>query len=682
MAVAIEDAGFIIHPMIGWVYGCLDETSEILTENGWKKGVEVQKGDKVATWNPETEEIILDFVLDTTKGYYSGKMIHFINDNTDQLLTPNHRVYQKSRKRKQRYGKRRRWFDKEWNIRLAGSIETWNPIKLPLSGYHSGLGIGGEDYARLLGWVWTEGGYDSEEGYTGVRIYQSSVNMEHVEEIRALIRKLIPAHKEYSRKRKYKDRDYTEYMWYFSGKPAMQVRESLPEKHPNWPLLWQMTQEEKLAFLDASMKGDGSGMGFYQKDYQDKRWFQVLLHLVGMQGRIYDKRICVHLHDNPTTEFQGRHMQNMAKDYSGYIWCVKVSTGAFMARRNGRIFITGNSGFPKATRVKGHEEFDGHRYGTQALKPALEPIIVFQKPYEGKPVENIVESGAGVLNIDAGRIGVGDELISEPQSDPSRREGVVGTDLGISNADVEKFQKAQRDSVEQMKAKGRWPANFLLTHAPDCQIVGYKDQEAYQINRFTDGAKPFGDGAGHEFETEEIEGGKVPVWECVEGCPVEALDKQSGKLTSGKIEKHHILAQESWKQSSGKTTGLESYGDSGGASRFFHQSSWAFENADPFIYQAKVSPSERNAGLEERCVHPTLKPIALCVHLASLLLPPKEKAPRRLLVPFAGTGSEMIGAFQAGWDCAIGIELEREYVDIGRQRIKYWLSQGIQLSLL
>src|SRR3990167_1516151 len=40
------------------------------------------------------------------------------------------------------------------------------------------------------------------------------------------------------------------------------------------------------------------------------------------------------------------------------------------------IFYCFGSGLTKATRVKGHPEFDGHRYGLQALKPAGEPIIV------------------------------------------------------------------------------------------------------------------------------------------------------------------------------------------------------------------------------------------------------------------------------------------------------------------
>lgn len=37
--------------------------------------------------------------------------------------------------------------------------------------------------------------------------------------------------------------------------------------------------------------------------------------------------------------------------YTGIVWCVKVPTGAFVARRNGMMFVTGNSGFPKSLNV-------------------------------------------------------------------------------------------------------------------------------------------------------------------------------------------------------------------------------------------------------------------------------------------------------------------------------------------
>lgn len=73
--------------------------------------------------------------------------------------------------------------------------------------------------------------------------------------------------------------------------------------------------------------------------------------------------------------------------YVGKVWCVRVPTGAFVARRNGKVFITGNSGFPKSLNIskqfekKGNAENDAKlwkNYGT-ALKPAHEPIAIFGK---------------------------------------------------------------------------------------------------------------------------------------------------------------------------------------------------------------------------------------------------------------------------------------------------------------
>jgi len=128
------------------------------------------------------------------------------------------------------------------------------------------------------------------------------------------------------------------------------------------------------------------------------------------------------------------------------------------------------------------------------------------------------------------------------------------------------------------------------------------------------------------------------------------------------------------------------FNDSGSASRFF--------------YTAKASKSERNAGLEkfEEVIrndgrdeslasgnmpqnrsnnpkanhHPTVKPLSLTKYLATLIKPP---AGGRLLVPFSGSGSEMIGALQAGWEYVEGVELTEEYIPIAEARIKHWIDK-------
>ena len=89
-----------------------------------------------------------------------------------------------------------------------------------------------------------------------------------------------------------------------------------------------------------------------------------------------------------------------------------------------------------------------------------------------------------------------------------------------------------------------------------------------------------------------------------------------------------------------------------------------------------------NAGWEQRpqpglqrkvhCSHPTVKPIALCHWLATLLLPPPEYAPRRILIPFSGVSSEGIGALFAGFDEIVMIEQDAEYCKIGEARMRFW----------
>jgi site-specific DNA-methyltransferase (adenine-specific) len=116
--------------------------------------------------------------------------------------------------------------------------------------------------------------------------------------------------------------------------------------------------------------------------------------------------------------------------------------------------------------------------------------------------------------------------------------------------------------------------------------------------------------------------------------------------------------------------------------------------ASRYFYCAKASKKERNAGLADvelqttsdgRNIpidnpfqrgkklrhngHPCVKPLALTRYVATLLLPPASVAPRRLLVPFAGSGSEMIGALQAGWDQVVGIEQDAHYCEIAEKRI-------------
>jgi len=156
--------------------------------------------------------------------------------------------------------------------------------------------------------------------------------------------------------------------------------------------------------------------------------------------------------------------------YEGKVWCVKVPTGAFVARRNGKVFVTGNSGFPKSADISKHidkaaakrevvgkkenyhsegkrggsgKNHYGHSDGSfsnpedaanitapatedakkwegwgTSLKPANEPAVLCRKPLsESTVAANVLRWGVGGLNIDGCRVGLEGILVSDAYRD-------------------------------------------------------------------------------------------------------------------------------------------------------------------------------------------------------------------------------------------------------------------------
>lgn len=246
---------------------------------------------------------------------------------------------------------------------------------------------------------------------------------------------------------------------------------------------------------------------------------------------------------------------------------IDKASGA-MGHRGKRVSVAGNrlnggEDVPNAFGVAAHEPITDDAkawagWGT-ALKPAWEPVVVARKPLEGTVAANVLKYGTGAMNIDASRVRLADgEVVHVPQSDPTKRAGEVGRDLGFTGNDAESFKQAQRESIERTNTLGRWPANILLTHAVDCSDEG-----------------------------------------CVEGCPCAAMDAQSGVLTSGKPsgirgKSNHNVSYADVAVGSA----LTGYGDTGGASRFFNRLPIEEDDLVPFFYTPKASRSEREAGCD------------------------------------------------------------------------------------
>jgi site-specific DNA-methyltransferase (adenine-specific) len=83
-----------------------------------------------------------------------------------------------------------------------------------------------------------------------------------------------------------------------------------------------------------------------------------------------------------------------------------------------------------------------------------------------------------------------------------------------------------------------------------------------------------------------------------------------------------------------------------------------------FFYCPKTSKSDRNEGTDNN--HPTVKPTDLMLYLIRLVTPKGGTT----LDPFMGSGSTGKAAIRGGFDF-IGIEREKEYLQIAESRINY-----------
>lgn len=284
-------------------------------------------------------------------------------------------------------------------------------------------------------------------------------------------------------------------------------------------------------------------------------------------------------------------------------------------------------------------------YGT-ALKPGWEPIILARKPLDGTVAANVTKWGCGALAIDACRL----DRADGDESGWSKTGSAAGPNVAMSGANYARDAKPDAD--------GRWPANVALSHTPDC------------------------------IETPNGEG-------CVSDCPIYMLDTAAGDRPSRKSVTRNGGGNQGGAVFGGRKAAARpdsGYTDSGGPARFFYCSKVSTKEREHGCEalpkrtagEATGGREEGSAGLSSpragagrsggaRNHHPTLKPIALTRWLASLIKPPSGDA--MLLVPYAGAGSEIIGAVQAGWPLVFGIEGEAEYVQIAHARINAWAAK-------
>lgn len=146
---------------------CYSLDTEFLTRDGWKTYEHIGIDTEIVQYNEDTKE--LEFVK-AGHAYFNetDTMYHFVGNNTDLLVTPNHRMYDKGRdnwyvKRADELYKKRYYHTicspiSNKVLRDSDIVVDRGNIDIKSTYHKDGFSISVDDFVELLGYVITDGG--------------------------------------------------------------------------------------------------------------------------------------------------------------------------------------------------------------------------------------------------------------------------------------------------------------------------------------------------------------------------------------------------------------------------------------------------------------------------------------------------------------------------------------------
>ena len=200
----------------------------------------------------------------------------------------------------------------------------------------------------------------------------------------------------------------------------------------------------------------------------------------------------------------------------------------------------------------------------------MKTITLARRPLMSTVAKNVLEHGCGGLNIDASRI----STASRPLRviDPKRTDSSVYAGRMSEGAGFDGGSKAVGETN-----LGRWPANTVFSHLEGCKCEGLREVKGSYLNHECKDGNLYGKYStilktGH---TDADGKETVANWICEHGCPVKALDTQSGIVPTGSWNRAslaHKFYDESDKQLNREYETWSNVVEAeGGASRYFKQ---------------------------------------------------------------------------------------------------------------
>lgn len=349
---------------------CVDEETEILTYDGYKKYTELKQGELILSYNPiikKSEWKPIDFINIFD---YNGPIFKLGGDQFGAMVTPNHRwLVEKKHGRSPK---------KELNtycIKETAYLGRSSSESLVIGGPHMCVDekTYSDDFVKICAWYYTEGSL--RKNNLSITISQSfEVNPENCKMIEESLIKIgsvrVYGNKDGLRNKRAGNRGSNRRMGLYHNMRTTQSNNCIvyeltgtivdniiyciegKDKIPSYEFIRSLTADQLELFIETSILGDGiDNMPQFTQCHKERMdRFQIICVLAGYSPRISSDYRLLSLRRRQTgVKMNNIHLNSMDREilpYFGKVWCPTVENGLWFARRNGTSFITGNSSYP------------------------------------------------------------------------------------------------------------------------------------------------------------------------------------------------------------------------------------------------------------------------------------------------------------------------------------------------
>lgn len=348
---------------------CLTGDHEVLTPSGWVR-IENWTGGRIATWNPSGEQIAFSEAK-AIHFPYSGEMIHIDSTRIHQISTPDHDMPIRERDGSIEKVPVSELEGKRFFHFIRGSRRVTTKVR--------------DDDLRVLLMVQADGTYPADGG-----IRLAFRKQRKVERCRHLLRR---AGLVYAERKDYKT-GYTRFSLRAQDCPLWLL---MFKNKTFGPWIFDTNPSiffEELVFWDGSWASSGANSAqYYSTNKTNIDLVQAFAHLSGMYCRVHRKSVDsrnpnwtplwianLWFSPGPGTEFRNGSGRNRwsTSEYSGLVHCARTTTGFFLVRREGSVWVTGNSGVTLSPHNLPRDHFTDAEgeHDTEAEQAAIDRLLV------------------------------------------------------------------------------------------------------------------------------------------------------------------------------------------------------------------------------------------------------------------------------------------------------------------